>query len=211
MYEVDSEETLGFQGGTSISAVIERLGGEALLPSKARVVPLAWDVMGGVKGLGEALQAVGFNPLKPTVWLCEGVLWAMKDAQCKALLSLMAGLSASHSVLLCDAVNSYAVKAEGQRAVMEAWRAWGVRPHGRASTCPRAVFAQCGWSAKVLQLGQEWEVDWGRVDDDFKRFYLKDKRARRRGGLAPASGSSTRGRRKHRRLPLPHPTVYVQP
>ena len=144
-----------------------------MLPSKARVVPLAWDVSGGVKGLGEALQGVGFNPLKPTVWLCEGALWAMKDAACKALLALMAELSASQSVLLCDAVNSYHLKADAQKPVMEAWRAWGVRPM-TGFDLPEAVFAQGGWSAKVLQLGQEWDVDWGRVGDEFKRFYLKD-------------------------------------
>ena len=107
------------------------------------------------------------------MWLCEGALWCTKDAACKALLSFMAGQSASGSTLLCDAVNTCAVKAEGQKAVMEAWRTWGVKVL-TGFDLPEAVFAQCGWSAKVQQLGQDWEVDWGRVDDDWKRFYLKD-------------------------------------
>ena len=49
VWEVDSEDVLGLREEV-ISSVIDRLGGEAVLPSKARVVPVAWDVLGGVKG-----------------------------------------------------------------------------------------------------------------------------------------------------------------
>ena len=74
----------------------------------------------------------------------------------KALGTSLALLSASHFLLLYDG-----------------WMAWGVRPLTGADL-PEAVFAQCGWIAKVLQAGQEWEVDWGRVDDEWKRKHLKD-------------------------------------
>ena len=179
VYEVDTEEVLAFREAV-IGPLIDSMGGEVTLPSKARVVPVAWDPLSltlptpssSAPTLSAALTAAGFTPSRPTAIICESLLPFLPEASLRRLLSSLASMCGPSSILLTDTVNAQQLRHPSQSAFLQAFAEWGMRPI-TGFDLPEAVFAGCGWGAKVLQEGQEWEVDWGRVKEETKHFYLK--------------------------------------
>ena len=175
VWEVDAEDTLLYREAV-ISRQIAGMGGEQQLPSKARVLPVAFDLAAfaappsrSAADLSELLRASAFDASLPSVVVCEGVLMFLRDSAVRHLIATVSALCPAQSVLLCDLVNGQFLKQQAALPLLAAWERWSQRPVS-GYDLPEAVFASAGWSAKVLQEGQEWETSYGRVAEQSKRL-----------------------------------------
>ncbi|QCP53615.1 SAM-dependent methyltransferase [Trinickia violacea] len=62
------------------------------------------------------LRAAGFDPAQPTIWLIEGLLMYLRDADCDALIRQVAELSAPGSALLLEHLAQRMMGDEGKEA-----------------------------------------------------------------------------------------------
>ncbi|KAI3429344.1 hypothetical protein D9Q98_005439 [Chlorella vulgaris] len=90
----------------------------------------------------DALLAAGFDPSKPTVWVAEGLLMYLDEADVKALLAKLAELSVEGSAFVGISVTQAVIdriNAKGSASeLMGTWK-FGCPPD------PTALFAECGW------------------------------------------------------------------
>ena len=180
VWELDTAEVLTFRE-ERLSAAIAKAGGEDALPSKARTIPLEYDVIGVSAQTAGALSPLltehGFDPTKPSVVVLEHCLRFLRDSQVRLLLTTLASLCTSHSLLLCDIVNAQYFKHQSMAELLATWERWSLRPLC-GYDLPEAVWMQCGgWAAQVMQYGQRvggLDADYGLIGEEEKEYYLRD-------------------------------------
>ncbi|MGA1264616.1 MAG: SAM-dependent methyltransferase [Prochlorothrix sp.] len=90
---------------------------------------------------GEILQAAGFQPEQPTIWVLEGFLYYLLPEQARDLMRVLNTLSAIGSVLGCDLINDVACNGT---------EAWATMWHFGCND-PEAFLAEYGWVAQSVQ------------------------------------------------------------
>ncbi len=108
----------------------------------------------------DTLLQAGFDPLQRSVWLLEGLLHYLPDSAVSNLLDVITNLSASESWIGFDVVNHEMRLSPWTRSWMEAMEKSGA-PWLFTMNEPEAVLAERGWTATVVQLGEE-SANFGR-------------------------------------------------
>ncbi|MFD7914416.1 SAM-dependent methyltransferase [Streptomyces sp. NPDC059752] len=147
-FEVDLPEMMPFK-----DALIEQSG-----------LPLACERHGVAADLREdwqaALQAAGFDPSRPTIWLIEGLLMYLTDAAGDAILAGVSELSAPGSQLMLEHLKAAMLEEEG-RPVRER-----VEEQGASWLSARddltSWMSSHGWSARVY-AGDDPRIGYGRT------------------------------------------------
>lgn len=87
----------------------------------------------------------GYRPSEPSIWLLEGFLYYLNEAEVHNLLTSIANLSAIGSWLGVDVINT--VIRNGSDSWAQYWH----------SSCdhPESFFASYGWKALAIQPGEE--------------------------------------------------------
>jgi methyltransferase (TIGR00027 family) len=107
----------------------------------------------------KALEAQGFNPEVPTVWLIEGLLQYLEASGVDQLFARVDGLSALGSVLLYDVVGTALLEAPFSAATLAYMERLGA-PWVFSSDTPAALVENHGWSATVTDMavpGNKWK------------------------------------------------------
>jgi methyltransferase (TIGR00027 family) len=97
-----------------------------------------------------ALREAGFDPGTPTVWLVEGLLYYLTEAEADAVVRELSGLSAPGSRLGLEQVNTDTYRAPWMRDWLATMRAEG-RPWQSGVAEPEQWLAGHGWRATVAE------------------------------------------------------------
>lgn len=107
-----------------------------------------------------ALTSAGFDPDAPSVWLMEGLLQYLDEAEVRALFARVDALSAPGSVLLYEVVGTALLESPFMVPVLESMAAQG-SPWLFGSDTPGELAEQHGWSAVVTDIAVPGDA-WGR-------------------------------------------------
>ena len=107
-----------------------------------------------------ALTSAGFDPGAPSVWLMEGLLQYLDEAEVRALFDRVDALSAPGSVLLYEVVGEALLASPFMVPVLESMAAQG-SPWLFGSDTPGELAERHGWSAVVTDIAVPGNV-WGR-------------------------------------------------
>jgi methyltransferase (TIGR00027 family) len=88
----------------------------------------------------------GFQANLPTVWLMEGLLYYLQEAEAHALLKTLSELSATGSCLGADLLNAYSVRS----STSEVAKYWHF-----GCDHPESLLAEYGWQASAVHPGDE--------------------------------------------------------
>jgi methyltransferase (TIGR00027 family) len=108
----------------------------------------------------DSLCQAGFDPDHRSVWLLEAFLYFLAEPSVRDLLNAITGLAAPGSCLGVDLVNSDMLTSGSTRHWTERMAAIGA-PWLFTSDKPEAFLAEFGWSAGVVQPGEN-AADFGR-------------------------------------------------
>jgi methyltransferase (TIGR00027 family) len=145
VFEVDQPQVIAIKE--------ERLAGEQ---SRCQRVPVGFDL---AEDWPKALEAQGFNPEAPTVWLIEGLLQYLEASDVDQLFARVDALSAPGSVLLYDVVGKALLQAPFLQNTIEFMQKLGA-PWVFGSDTPAALVENHGWSATVTDMavpGNKWK------------------------------------------------------
>ncbi len=92
----------------------------------------------------EQLLSAGYSPELPSVWLIEGLLMYLSEAQVHTLLRSVSDLSAQGSQIGLDLINIKSLEYEPYQGYFRF-----------GCDTPEALLAQYGWQAEVTQPGEE--------------------------------------------------------
>ncbi|MGW5197461.1 SAM-dependent methyltransferase [Streptomyces spiralis] len=117
-------------------------------PAVARRVPVAADLLADWRG---PLLSAGFDPGRPTAWLCEGLLFYLAPEAVDRLVAVASELSAPGSTLGAECLNADAADSPFVRPWLEAlsgsgtpW-VWHLADAGH-------WWGERGWQARVADL-----------------------------------------------------------
>ncbi len=125
--------------------------------SSAEAKPFCWRQAIGVDLEGswaDALRAAGFDASQRSVWLLEGLLFYLPEASALKLLDIVSEMAVAESWLGLDLVSRDMLTSPWTRSWIEALDRAGV-PWHFATDEPEALLAERGWTATVIQLGEE--------------------------------------------------------
>jgi methyltransferase (TIGR00027 family) len=108
----------------------------------------------------DSLCRAGFHPSQRSVWLLEAFLYFLPEQAVLDLLEVITGLAVPGSWLGLDLVNGDMLTSPSTRHWNERMTAIGV-PWLFTSEEPEAILAKFGWSAVVVQPGEQG-ADFGR-------------------------------------------------
>ncbi len=108
----------------------------------------------------EALYAAGFTPEERTVWLLEGFLFYLEEADVLQMLDQVSALAAPGSWLGLDVTNRAMLTSPWRRDWLESLRRAGT-PQRSAMDEPEAVLGARGWQVTVVQPGED-AANYGR-------------------------------------------------
>ena len=148
LFELDQPQVLQHK-----EQILSSAGAKPTCGRRAIVVDLAGSWTG-------TLQEAGFDPLRPTVWLLEGLLVYLPVESILRILDRVTTLAAPGSWLGFDAINSEVLTSQWTRPMIESMAKAGIPWQGPLDD-PQAVLAERGWSATLAQLGEEG-LDFGR-------------------------------------------------
>lgn len=146
VYELDQPEVIAEKG--------RLLSGDA--PRAARVA-VSVDL---TDDWPAALMAAGFDPGEPTVWLMEGLLQYLDEAEVRTLFAHVDALSTPGSVLLYEVVGTALLESPFMAPVLESMAARG-SPWVFGSDSPGDLAERHGWSAVVTDIAVPGNA-WGR-------------------------------------------------
>jgi methyltransferase (TIGR00027 family) len=106
------------------------------------------------------LRDAGFDPDRRSVWLLEGFLYFLAEPAVRNLLAGMTDLAAPGSRLGMELVNGEMLTAPSTRHWNDLMSAAGA-PWLFTSDHPESLLAEFGWSASVVQAGEE-DASFGR-------------------------------------------------
>ncbi|GAC1605039.1 MAG: SAM-dependent methyltransferase [Acidimicrobiales bacterium] len=106
----------------------------------------------------------GFDPVIPSTWLAEGLLFYLPESAVRSLLDATAALSAPGSVLGTDTMSAIMLASEARRPWVELYRGSGA-PFLFGTDAPAELIAAHGWVPTVRRtpdiaegLGRPWPV-----------------------------------------------------
>jgi methyltransferase (TIGR00027 family) len=102
----------------------------------------------------KALLHAGFDPGKQSVWLMEGLLFYLPEERVAHLFEDVTTLSAAGSWLGCEVKNAQMLTSAGTRGWIETLKQEGA-PWISCMDHPESFLAEYGWSATVIQPGED--------------------------------------------------------
>lgn len=146
VYELDlpevlsvKEELLAHTGATPETLACERR------PVGADLSRSSW-----LRRLAEA----GHEAEKPTIWLAEGILLYLEEAEVRSVLDATAALSTPGSRLGADLVNRDMFLSPSGWPILEAF-SWLGSPLRFGTNLPEALLAEYDWLARAVQPGEK--------------------------------------------------------
>lgn len=110
----------------------------------------------------EPLLTAGFDRTAPTIWVAEGLLFHLAEAQVHALLKRVAELALDRSLLVADAFGSGLLDLPTTRGLV-AHRTSTGRPLPFCTDAPEALLRASGWTPeRVVEPGQA-AANYGRM------------------------------------------------
>ncbi|PPS83104.1 SAM-dependent methyltransferase [Streptomyces sp. MH60] len=97
---------------------------------------------------GDELVAAGFDPARPTAWLCEAPLYFLSPDAVATIVTTMTELSAGGSTFGAECVNSRAVDSALVAPFLDALATIGAAWNWQLAD-PEEWWAQQGWDARV--------------------------------------------------------------
>lgn len=137
-----------------IAAKAELLAGDE---PRCRRVPLGIDL---AEDWPAALEAAGFDPAAPSVWLIEGLLQYLDEPAVHALFDRVDALSAPGSVLLYDVVGKTLLEAPSMAPLLQSMAKQG-SPWLFGTDAPGELAERLGWSAIVTDVAEPG-IRWNR-------------------------------------------------
>ena len=134
-----------------------------LLLSSAGASPTCWRQTIEIdlrEPWADALHLAGFDPLQRSVWLVEGLLRYLPLSSVIRLLEIITNLSASDSWLGFDVVNRDMLVSPQDSLLGEFLEKSDI-PWVSSMDEPEALLAEHGWTATVVQFGEE-SANFGR-------------------------------------------------
>jgi methyltransferase (TIGR00027 family) len=123
---------------------------------RARRVPVGVDL---TEDWPSALAASGFDATVASVWLMEGLLQYLDEAEVRALFARVDELSAPGSVLLYDVVGRTLLQSQAMAGLVKSMATQGA-PWLFGSDNPGELAERHGWRAAVTDIavpGNEWK------------------------------------------------------
>ncbi|MFE6281477.1 SAM-dependent methyltransferase [Streptomyces sp. NPDC057877] len=102
-------------------------------------------------GWREELLAAGFDPRRPTSWLCEAPMYFLPPATVAGIVDAMTELSAPGSTFAAECVSSRSGSSPFVAPFLEALASIGIGWHWQL-TDPERWWAEHGWDAQVADL-----------------------------------------------------------
>jgi methyltransferase (TIGR00027 family) len=102
----------------------------------------------------DAIQRSGFDAGQPVVWLLEGLLFYLPAEAVTRLFEAITALSVTGSWLGCELKNTAMLTSPETHSWIELLAREGI-PWLSSVDHPEAFFSQYGWSANVLQPGED--------------------------------------------------------
>lgn len=146
LYELDLPEVLDAKEG-----VLAHLGAR----SNCERHTIATDLMGS--SWTRDLAGAGYSADEPSVWLAEGFLFYMEEAELHALFKGISRLAAPGSRLGADLINRDIFLAPAAWPLVETF-AWLGAPLRFGTNDPESLLAGHGWEAKATQPGESGAV-----------------------------------------------------
>ncbi|WP_030745040.1 class I SAM-dependent methyltransferase [Streptomyces sp. NRRL F-5135] len=109
------------------------------------------------------LEAAGYDPAVPSVWLLEGLLYYIPEADARRILHRVAAFSAPGSRIAADIVGAAALTLPHMRGLLDVFAGWGC-PWLFGTDEPEALFEEAGYTVRAVQPGEE-DADYGRWPD----------------------------------------------
>jgi methyltransferase (TIGR00027 family) len=100
---------------------------------------------------GEELLAAGFDPRRPTAWLCETLLYHLQPQAVESVVGTMTELSAPGSTFGAECVNAESASSSFVAPFLEALSTTGIAWHWQLAE-PQRWWAGHGWDARVADL-----------------------------------------------------------
>ncbi|GHE55385.1 S-adenosyl-L-methionine-dependent methyltransferase [Streptomyces spiralis] len=117
-------------------------------PAVARRVPVAADLLADWRG---PLLSAGFDPGRPTAWLCEGLLFYLAPEAVDRLVAVASELSAPGSTLGAECLNADAADSPFVRPWLEALSGSGTPWVWHLADADH-WWGERGWQAQVADL-----------------------------------------------------------
>ncbi len=108
-----------------------------------------------------ALRAAGWDPGAPTLWIAEGLLFYLPEADARALVSTVAELSAPGDVLAGDLLSHQSMVSEFSREGLRRLTEDGC-PWLFGTDRPEDFLAECGWTPVEVRCPGEPGASFGR-------------------------------------------------
>ncbi|WP_399938196.1 SAM-dependent methyltransferase [Streptomyces sp. BBFR25] len=105
----------------------------------------------GTASWREGLRAAGFDPGRPTAWLCEAPLYFLRPPEVEAVVAAMTELSAPGSMFGAECVNSATMSSPLVAPFMDALSTIGLAWNWQLAE-PERWWAEHGWDAGVADL-----------------------------------------------------------
>ncbi|MFE0798914.1 SAM-dependent methyltransferase [Streptomyces sp. NPDC058812] len=105
----------------------------------------------GTASWREELRAAGFDPGRPTAWLCEAPLYFLRPPEVEAVVAAMTELSAPGSMFGAECVNSATMSSPLVAPFMDALSTIGLAWNWQLAE-PERWWAEHGWDAGVADL-----------------------------------------------------------
>ncbi|MGK7954575.1 MAG: SAM-dependent methyltransferase [Crocosphaera sp.] len=131
IYEIDQAEVLDYK-----NTILKDICTKNNLHSIKADLRLPWIHL---------LLESGYCQEQPSVWLLEGLLYYLTETEVEQLLQIISNITAKNSYLIADLVNRKAL--EGNEKIRKHWRS--------GFDEPEILFANHGWTASVVQPGDE--------------------------------------------------------
>jgi methyltransferase (TIGR00027 family) len=123
-------------------------------PVAADLVDADWEA---------GLLAAGYDPAVPSVWLLEGLLYYLPEADVSRVLAKVRTLTAPGSRIAADVVNAAALTLPNMKGLLDVFAGWGC-PWLFGTDEPEELFAAHGIRARAYQPGEP-DADYGRWPD----------------------------------------------
>jgi methyltransferase (TIGR00027 family) len=120
------------------------------------------------------LLAAGYDPTLPSVWLLEGLLYYIPEADVHQILRRMRAITAPHSRVAADVVNAAALTLPHMRGLLDVFAGWG-SPWLFGTDEPEALFDAYGITAQAVQPGEP-SAHYGRWPDPVPARTVEDVR-----------------------------------
>lgn len=137
VYELDRPELLALKDHLLAGA-----------PARAERRPVGVDL---TADWAPALTAAGFDPDRPAVWIVEGVLQYLDEADVHGLLDRVSALAAPGSHLITDTVGRSLLDFPALRPMLEALAANGMR-WVFGTDEPEALLTPRGWAPEITRI-----------------------------------------------------------